>query len=242
MKKKNFTLIELLVVIAIIAILASMLLPALNKAREKAKASDCASKMKQIGTAFAMYQNDYDGYYVPYEAVPGDLNNMNWAWNLKVNKYLPGPKVFMCPAATMLTDPLTFGPNSCIQLPNTPSRYQYISIGYNFDRGFGKMATTAPGMYTPWKNNMVKKPSTKILLGDTWRYNGTLARSLINGNATLAAGTDTIHDRHSGSANIVWGDGHYAPIKNAMIVTNVGMVGLATSIEYYYRITNYYGL
>ena len=95
--------------------------------------------------------------------------------------------------------------------------------------------------YTPWKNSRVKKPSTKILLADTWRYAGTRGWGVING-ALDPTGRDVIHDRHSGSANIVWGDGHYAPITNALFVTNIGMVGQATSIEYYYRITNFYGL
>ncbi len=75
-KKKAFTLIELLVVVAIIALLISILLPSLSRARELSKRLVCASNVKGMGTAFKIYANDYDEHWptVPFDTAAGNTN------------------------------------------------------------------------------------------------------------------------------------------------------------------------
>ncbi len=92
-KRNNFTLIELLVVIAIIAILAAMLLPALNKARGKAKSVSCLNIMKEMGAACHLFANDYEGR-LPATISKDDSGSLSQDWRKYLNDLVfPQPKI-----------------------------------------------------------------------------------------------------------------------------------------------------
>ena len=105
--RRKFTLIELLVVIAIIAILAAMLMPALQKARERSNLTTCLNNLKTVGQCMNMYANDFFGWPPPVMPYQGDpLNLRNYALNLIRSKYAADPSksnrgnIFKCPFHT----------------------------------------------------------------------------------------------------------------------------------------------
>lgn len=157
---KYFTLIELLLVVAIIAILASMLLPALSRARSSARVSACMSNIKQLGMGTNFYCNDNNDYLMPGNQIAYTADTLHKLWPVLIFEYSTGQDVKWANAATYtVAKDLKKTPFSCPEA-DSGSRSIRTDVGYYANGNFGLINNNA--LWRKISNN--RTPSKTVYL------------------------------------------------------------------------------
>lgn len=201
-RERNFTLIELLVVIAVIAILAAILLPALNRAREQAKAVQCMNGMRQVCLGTEAYVADFN-MMIPYRKYTVALGDFSFPLYL-IRNYKVDARIYACP--------MNPSGRRAKAANGTESNYFYEYPDFGFNILLSEV-------------KKISRPSMKILYGDVaWEKTTPFG----NGGCSIASSADSmgmLAQRHSSCTvvNIAWADAHVSGVKTS--VTSLSLIG-----------------
>mgnify|MGYP000017156574 FL=1 len=235
MQRKGFTLIELLVVIAIIAILAAMLLPALNQAREKARSSACMNNMKQMGMAFRLYVDDNDDFLVFQDNEGGSFR----AWTQRILSDKDATRYAAWETAQCPSDAKKMLYTACFGISGM-AEYNY-DADYTGNRDMGN--GVGKGDYIGrnflvrhdgrndmrfYKIGRLNHPSDTISYGDTYNTAYQSGAWYFTPSAYKESQEIGFMRRHAGRGNVLFYDGHCVSLDKS----GLRATGSAVTVSY----------